>query len=90
MTVKSSVIKYRRRNRGQPIKIEREVWFKGNVYTIEEEIYSDSDKSSVYTSEDDYRQEDDIQNMFAERFPLLNKNNERSNSNATYNSEVQK
>jgi len=64
----------RRRNRGQPIKIEREVWFKGNVYVIEEEIYSESDKSSVYTSEDDYREDDEINLTYAQKFPLLSKN----------------
>jgi hypothetical protein len=67
------VIKVRRRNRGQPIKVEREVWFKGNVYVIEEEIYSESDKSSVYTSEDSYHEDDEITTEWAKKFPLLTK-----------------
>ena len=33
--------------------VEREVFFRGMVYIIEEEVYSDSDRSSVYTSEDE-------------------------------------
>jgi hypothetical protein len=70
VTITQSV-KVRRRNRGQPTKIEREVWFKGNVYVIEEEIYSESDKSSVYTSEDEYREDDDITIEYAKKFPLL-------------------
>lgn len=30
------------------------MFFDGVVYMIEEELYSDSDHSSVYTSEDDF------------------------------------
>lgn len=41
---------------------------------IEEEIYSESDKSSVYTSEDDYREDDEINLTYAQKFPLLSKN----------------
>ena len=42
------------------------------VYVIEEEVYSDSDKSSVYTSEDEFKVDKDIQNNFVKKFPLLN------------------
>ena len=52
-TVHTSTIKVRRRVRGQPVLVEREVFFRGMVYIIEEEVYSDSDRSSVYTSEDE-------------------------------------
>jgi len=34
------------------------------VYVIEEEVYSDSDKSSVYTSEDDFQVDDTLQQRF--------------------------
>lgn len=34
--------------------IKRTLFFGGIVYVIEEEVYSDSDDSSVYTSEDDF------------------------------------
>lgn len=30
------------------------------VYIIEEEVYSDSDNSSVYTSEDDFNEDNDL------------------------------
>lgn len=45
------------RKRGQPQKIQRTLFFAGMVYVIEEEVYSDSDNSSVYTSEDDFEEE---------------------------------
>ena len=50
--------------------IEREVFFKGMVFVIEEEIYSDSDKSSIYTSEDDFETNKFIGKRFLEQFPL--------------------
>ena len=34
------------------------------VYVIEEEVYSDSDNSSVYTSEDDFETELSLQNVY--------------------------
>jgi hypothetical protein len=40
-------------------------------YIIEEEVYSDSDKSSVYTSEDDFDEDRDVGFEFAENFPLM-------------------
>jgi len=42
------------------------------VYVIEEEVYSDSDKSSVYTSEDEFKVDKGIQEGFCKKFPLLN------------------
>lgn len=58
------MVKYRRRIRGQPIVIERQIYFKGNVYIVEEEIYSDDDKSSVYTSEDEFEEDDEVPEDF--------------------------
>lgn len=43
--------------RGQPQKIQRTLMMGGMVYVIEEEVYSDSDNSSVYTSEDSFEEE---------------------------------
>ena len=45
------------RRRGQPQKIQRTLFMGGMVYVIEEEVFSDSDNSSVYTSEDDFEVE---------------------------------
>ena len=42
----------------------------GQVYQIEEEIYSDADNSSVYTSEDEFQMDDELQNRFREQNPL--------------------
>ena len=53
--------------------VEREVFFKGMVYIIEEEMYSDSDRSSCYTSEDDMDVQKEISKTFHHAFPLLNK-----------------
>jgi hypothetical protein len=55
-----SPIKIRRKVHGQPTLRERSIFYKGNVYSIEEELYSDSDKSSVYTSEDDFEEEEEM------------------------------
>ena len=52
---------------------EREVCFKGMVYVIEEEVYSDSDKSSIYSSEDELEVSKEMKKMFAKVYPLLNK-----------------
>lgn len=49
------------RKRGEPEKIKRTVFFQGMVYIIEEEVYSDSDNSSVYTSEDDFNEDLNLQ-----------------------------
>ena len=50
----TTTVKVRRRVHGQATKIEREIFYKGAVYIIEEELYSDSEKSSIYTSEDSF------------------------------------
>jgi hypothetical protein len=72
-TVRTSTLKVKRRVRGQPVLVEREVFFKGMVYIIEEEVYSDSDRSSCYTSEDDFEKQKDLSKSFHHAFPLLNK-----------------
>lgn len=56
----SSVVNVKRRQHGKATMIERQVWFKGHVYVIEEELFSESDKSSVYSSEDSWECDDDI------------------------------
>ena len=58
--IHTSVISHnesRRRRHGEPVIIQRQIFFEGVVYLIEEEIYSDKDNSSVYTSEDDFAEE---------------------------------
>ena len=45
--------------------IERMIYFEGMVYKIEEEVYSDPDHSSVYTSEDSFESDTGIQGRFA-------------------------
>ena len=44
--------------------IEKVVFFEGMVYQIQEEIFSDTDHSSVYTSEDSFSEDDDLQVKF--------------------------
>lgn len=44
----------KRRKRGEPVIIQRQIFFDGVVYIIEEELHSESDCSSVYTSEDEF------------------------------------
>ena len=56
----SSVVKVKKRMHGQATMIERQVWFKGHVYVIEEELFSESDKSSVYSSEDSFELEEEL------------------------------
>ena len=64
--MQSSVIstRERKRERGQPLLIERQIFFEGMVYMIEEEIYSDADHSSVYTSEDSFEEDNTLQRVF--------------------------
>ena len=38
----------------------QQVFFDGAVYMIEEEIYSDADHSSVYTSEDSFEEDETL------------------------------
>ena len=68
----TSVISTRehKRKRGEAVKVERVVFFDGMVYQIEEEIYSEEGHSSVYTSEDDFEEDDDLQRMFTKQNPL--------------------
>lgn len=39
----------------------------GVVYIIEEEVMSDSDDSSVYTSEDDFEEHKGLENVFVNK-----------------------
>ena len=41
------------------------------VYVIDEEVYSDSDHSSVYTSEDDFEVDKGLARRFKQENPLL-------------------
>ena len=50
--------------------IERQIFFNGMVYMIEEEVYSDPDHSSVYTSEDSFESDKGLQNDYAVQNPL--------------------
>ena len=45
--------------------IERQIFFNGMVYMIEEGVYSDPDHSSVYTSEDSFESDKDLPADFA-------------------------
>ena len=63
----SSVISHhetKRRKRGDPVIIKRQIFFEGVVYQIEEELYSDSDHSSRYTSEDEFEVDNNLQKRF--------------------------
>merc|ERR1712032_600292 len=60
-----------KRKRGEPMLVERVIFFDGMVYQIEEEVYSDSDHSSVYTSEDSFEIDEDLQNQFKSINPLF-------------------
>ena len=53
--------------------IERSVFYKGSVYVVEEEMYSDSDNSSIYTSEDSFDEDNDVGMIFKEKSPLKTK-----------------
>ena len=50
--------------------IERTIFFNGMIYQVEEEVYSDPDHSSVYTSEDSFESERGLQREFAHKNPL--------------------
>lgn len=54
----------KKRRRGEPVTIHRQVFFEGRIYVIEEEVYSDSDHSSVYTSEDSFEECEDLQHVY--------------------------
>ena len=67
--------------------VERLVFFEGMVYQIEEEIYSESDHSSVYTSEDSFEEDDTLQKKYKKFSPLLSAYDAESNNlNATMTS----
>ena len=40
------------------MKVERVIFYEGMVYQIEEEIFSEDDHSSVYTSEDSFEEDE--------------------------------
>lgn len=71
--IHTSVISHnesRRRRHGEPVIIQRQIFFEGVVYLIEEEIYSDKDNSSVYTSEDEFAEETGVQKRFKRINPI--------------------
>lgn len=47
------------------------IFFEGVVYQIEEEVFSDSDHSSVYTSEDDFEVDKKIAHKYKKNNPLV-------------------
>ena len=61
-----------KRKRGEPMIVERVIFFEGMVYQIEEEIYSDADHSSVYTSEDSFEEDNNLQGQFKQQNALRN------------------
>ena len=69
MTIQSNIISTheKKRVRGQPLVIMQQVFFNGAVYMIEEEIYSDADHSSVYTSEDSFEEDETLQKVFTQQ-----------------------
>ena len=54
--------------------VERVILFDGMVYKIEEEVYSDEDHSSVYTSEDSFEADDELQKEYGQFNPAYIKN----------------
>ena len=69
----TSVISYtetKRRTKGEPVIIQRQIFFEGVVYQIEEELYSDSDHSSVISSDDDFEVDKNLQKRFKQINPL--------------------
>lgn len=61
-----------KRVRGQPQVIQRTIFYQGAVYVIEEEMYSDSDNSSVYTSEDEFDDDPQIVGKFLDKLDEYN------------------
>ena len=55
---------HKRRKHGEPIIIQRQIFFQGMVYVIDEEVYSDPDHSSKYTSEDSFEEDKGLQKRF--------------------------
>ena len=48
----------------------RQIFFEGVVYQIEEELYSDPDNSSVYTSDDEFEVDKKLQKTFKAENPI--------------------
>jgi len=74
----TSVISYtetKRRTKGEPVIIQRQIFFEGVVYQIEEELYSDSDHSSVISSDDEFQVDKHIQKRFKQINPLKSDSN---------------
>ena len=61
-----------KRVRVQPQVIQRTIFYQGAVYVIEEEMYSDSDNSSVYTSEDEFDDDPQIVGKFLDKLDEYN------------------
>jgi hypothetical protein len=78
LSVVTTVMNVKRRIRGEASVIQQKVFYKGNVYVIEEEVYSSEGHSSVYTSEDDFNEDKNIGPRFCKKFPLLKKHTEMS------------
>ena len=53
---------------------------------IEEELYSDEDHSSVYTSEDDFMPDKNIQRRFKEKHPLIDNTEQKKTDQFDSNS----
>ena len=70
--VHSSVISHHesRRRHGEPMIIMRQIFFEGVVYQIEEELYSDPDNSSVYTSDDEFEYDKKLPKTFKAENPI--------------------
>ena len=74
----TSVISYsetKRRTKGEPVIIQRQIFFEGVVYQIEEELYSDSDHSSCISSDDSFTEDKHIQKRFKQINPLKSESN---------------
>jgi hypothetical protein len=74
----TTTVTVKRRVRGGAVTTEREVWFKGAVFIIEEEVYSESDNSSCYTSEDSWSEEEELDDRYCASFPLISELKKRA------------
>ena len=78
ISMATSVISHsekRRRQRGEATLIERTIFYQGMVYQIEEEVYSDPDHSSVYTSEDSFDEDKKLVGKYIKENPVGEKPN---------------
>lgn len=71
MTSLISHTERKRRKHGDPYIIERQIFYQGVVYQIQEEIYSDKDHSSIYTSEDSFEEEKQLPRRFRDMNPQI-------------------